>query len=262
MPDYDTVRVEREEAVAIVTMNRPERRNALSPQLDADLRAALDGLAADDAVRAIVLQGAGDGFCAGADLTVLRDDPTPDELYAHLTERYLPLVKRLVTFPAPVLAAVNGTAAGAGMALALAGDLRVMADDAQLMMAFSSIGFVPDSGASYLLVRQVGYSRAFELAAEAAPLPADRCRALGLANRVVPPGDLRSATRSWAQTLAQRPTRALAATKQALQYAETHTLDETVRYEAALQRDMVQTDDHAEGLAAFLEKRAPDFSGS
>ena len=262
MTDFDTLRVERDDAVVTLVMDRPERRNALSPQLDADLRAALDTLTEDDAVRAVVLRGAGDGFCAGADLTVLKDDPTPEELYDHLTDRYLPLVRGLMQLPVPVIAAVHGTAAGAGMALALACDLRVMAETAQLVMAFSSIGFVPDSGASYLLARQVGYSRAFELAAQAEPVPADRCVDLGLANRVAPPDHVVDAAHSWARQLAKRPTRALARTKDALHYGMTHSLSDTVAYEAGLQKEMLTTDDHREGLAAFLEKRSPDFMGS
>jgi 2-(1,2-epoxy-1,2-dihydrophenyl)acetyl-CoA isomerase len=261
MEDLATVRFDREDATATLTMNRPERRNALSPQLDRDLRDAFDRLADTEDIRAVVLRGAGDGFCAGADLTVLQDDPTPEDLYDHLTERYLPLIQRIVTLPLPVLAAVHGTAAGAGMALALACDLRVMAENAQLMMAFSSIGFVPDSGASYLLARQVGYSRAFELAAEAEPLPARDCLDLGLANRLAPPDHLVESARSWAHQLAERPTRALARTKDALRYGMTHSLSETIAFEAGLQKEMVQTEDHKEGLEAFLEKRAPDFSG-
>ena len=262
MPTYDTVRWERDDAVVVLTMNRPERRNALSPQLDEDLRAAFATVRDDDTVRAVVLQGAGGGFCAGADLTILKDGVSPDELYTHLTERYLPLIEAITTAPVPVLGAVHGSAAGAGMALALACDLRVMADDAALLMAFSSIGFVPDSGASYLLARQVGYSRAFELAAEAQPLPAPRCLDLGLTNRVVPADDLAGEARSWAHDLAARPTRALGLTKKALHYSMTHSLRATIEYESRLQTEALQTDDHQEGVAAFLEKRAPEFTGS
>lgn len=261
LPTYETVCYAQSDAVATLTMDRPERRNALNPDLDRDLRAAFDHAGDDEDVRAIVLAAHGDGFCAGADLSVLRQGPTPEELYAHLTERYLPLIEAITTCSKPVLGAVNGVAAGAGMALALACDLRVMADDAALLMAFSQIGFVPDSGASYFLVRQVGYSRAFELAAEAKPLGAEQCRTLGLANRVVPSADLLDAAQEWAQSLAERPTVALGLTKEALQYAQDHDLAATIEFEAELQMNAMQTRDHREGLTAFLEKRAPEFQG-
>lgn len=261
LPDYETVQTARDGAVVTLTMNRPERRNALHPSLDRDLRDALSHVSDDESIRAVVLTGAGDGFCAGADLSVLKQGPTPEELYDHLTTRYLPLIEGLRSCPKPVLAGVNGIAAGAGMALALACDLVVMAEDAAMIMAFSQIGFVPDSGASYFLVRQVGYARAFELAAEAAPLDAAHCHRLGIANKVVPPADLLEQTQKWAAHLATRPTTALALTKEALQHAQDHDLKSTIEFESELQMNALQTRDHREGLQAFLEKRKPTFHG-
>lgn len=260
-PTYETVIYDRADAVVTLTMNRPERRNALHPSLDRDLRAAFDDVSDDDSVRAVVLTGAGAGFCAGADLSVLKQGPTPEELYEHLTTRYLPLIEQIRACPKPVLAAINGMAAGAGMALALACDLRVMAEDAAMIMAFSQIGFVPDSGASYFLVRQIGYARAFELAAEAKPLGAKHCVELGLANRVAEADSIVEETAEWAAHLAQRPTTALALTKEALQFAEDQALKETIEFESELQMNALQTRDHREGLAAFLEKRTPEFLG-
>jgi 2-(1,2-epoxy-1,2-dihydrophenyl)acetyl-CoA isomerase len=242
-------------------MNRPERRNALNRALDRDLRTALDAVADDDAIRAVVLRGAGPGFCAGADLTVLQDATDPDDVYEHIMTRYRPIVEHLVTMEKPVLAAINGMAAGAGCALALACDLRVMAADAHLMVAFSNIGFVPDSGASWLLVRQVGYSRAFAMAAEAKPVPAERCLDLGLANRVVPADELHGAADAWAHELAQRPTLALGLTKQALHAAQHQSLGDTIETEAQLQKQAAASYDHREGVQAFLEKRDPKFKG-
>jgi 2-(1,2-epoxy-1,2-dihydrophenyl)acetyl-CoA isomerase len=258
---YDALSLDVDGAVATIVMQRPERRNALNETLDAELRDAVAAVGDDDAVRAVLLRGAGPGFCAGADLEVLRDGPSPQEIYDHVTERYVPLVRRLTSMPKPVVAAVNGTAAGAGMALALACDLRVMADDARLVLAFSNIGFVPDSGASYLLARQVGYSRAFEMAATADPVDAERCEALGLANRVVPADRLAEAARDWADELAERPTATLGWTKEALRFAMDHSLGRTMEFEARLQSRAVQTDDHAEGVEAFLGKRSPTFTG-
>ena len=260
-PTYDALLFERDGAVVTLTMNRPERRNALNRALEADLTDALRRVRDDAGVRAVVLTGAGKGFCAGADLMSFGGGLTGDVVERHLVEVYGPIVELLATMPKPVLAAVNGVAAGAGCSFALACDLVMMADDAALMQAFINIGLVPDAGSSWFLARQVGYYRAFEIAAEGARIPADRCRELGLANRVVPAAELLGQAQAWAQALAARPTFALALTKKALHTALVSTLGETIRAEATLQRQCVESEDHAEGVAAFLEKRDPAFQG-
>jgi 2-(1,2-epoxy-1,2-dihydrophenyl)acetyl-CoA isomerase len=171
------------------------------------------------------------------------------------------VVRNLRELPIPVIAAVNGAAAGAGCALALACDLRVMAREAALVVAFSSIGLVPDMGTTWLLARHVGYGRAYEMCATGAAVDAERCEAMGLANRVVPRAELAKATAAWAAELAQRPTRALGLTKKALFYAMSSTLPEAIEREAELQRDASATKDHREGVTAFLQKRKPQFEG-
>ena len=262
MTTYETLRIQRDGPVLTVTMNRPERRNALSPQHDEDLRAVFsEGAATDDDVRAVVLTGAGEGFCSGADLTAFEDLPNPEAVEAYLKEHYLPLIEALTTLEKPVIAAVNGAAAGAGCALALACDLRVMAEEATLVVAFSSIGLVPDMGATWFLTRHVGYGRAFEMAATGAPVEAKRCEAMGLANRVVPRNVLIDEATGWAHTLAKRPTRALGLAKRALYHAMSSTLPAAIEREAELQREAAATRDHREGVQAFLEKRAPSFEG-
>lgn len=261
MIELDTVTLQRDGAVATITMNRPKRRNALNAALDADLRDVLTRLADDETVRAVVLRGAGPTFCAGADLTVLKEARDPENIYEHIMTRYLPIVEGLTGLDVPVLAAMNGATAGAGCALALACDLRVMAEDATFVMAFSNIGFVPDSGTTWLLVRQVGYSRAFELAAEATPIDAAQCHDWGLANRVVAADALWDQAHEWAKALAQRPTLALGLTKRALHTAMTHSLADTVEREARLQMEAAASYDHREGVQAFLEKRKPEFEG-
>ncbi|NBC16323.1 MAG: enoyl-CoA hydratase [Bacteroidetes bacterium] len=262
LPTFDTVVLERDDAVATLTMNRPERRNALNRDLERDLMAALETVRDDDAVRAVVLTGAGAGFCAGADLTSFAEMPNPDQVEHHLIKVYGTLVDLLTTMPKPILAAVNGSAAGAGCSLALACDLRVMADDATLLQAFSNIALVPDAGSTWLLARQVGYSRAYQIAIEGDRIPADRCLDLGLTNKVVPPDDLLGAAHDWAHRLAARPTLALGLTKQAMHAAMTSSLQEAIALEARLQKQCLQSDDFTEGVMAFMQKRDPSFTGS
>ena len=259
---YDTLRTQRDGAVLTITMDRPAKRNALNPQLDADLRAAFsEGEATGSDVRAVVLTGAGEGFCSGADLSAFEDLPGPEAVETYLKEHYLPLIEALTTLEKPVIAAVNGTAAGAGCALALACDLRVLAADAALVVAFSSIGLVPDMGTTWLLARHVGYGRAYEMCATGAAVGAERCHRMGLANRVVPREALTQEAAGWAQELAGRPTRALGLTKRALYHALSSTLPEAIEREAELQREAAATADHREGVEAFLQKRVPQFEG-
>lgn len=258
---YEALLVDRDAAVLTITMNRPERRNALNRALEHDLIHALTLARDDESLRAVVLTGAGKGFCAGADLTSFGGRLTGDQAREHILTAYWPIVELLVTMPKPVIGAINGVAAGAGCSLALACDLLVMADDASLLQAFSNIALVPDAGSSWFLAQQIGYHRAYQLAIEGERLPAMDCLRLGLANKAVPADDLLTEAQAWAATLAQRPTLALGLTKRAMHAAMTATLEETVRLEADLQARCFDSYDHAEGLQAFLDKREPQFTG-
>lgn len=262
MPAYQTILYEVADGVARLTLNRPERRNALNPELNSELLAALRQAESDPQVRCLLVTGAGKGFCSGADLAVFQDRPSPDVVYDNIVNGLGPLVTTIVKMPKTVIAAVNGAAAGAGASLALACDLRVMAHDASLLMAFSNIGLVPDAGATWFLVRQIGFSRAFELAAGGDQIPAARCLDLGLANKVVPAADLLDISLAWALNMAQRPALALGKTKHALHYAQLHDLQSTVEYEARLQQEAYQSADFVEGVSAFLQKRKPQFRGA
>jgi 2-(1,2-epoxy-1,2-dihydrophenyl)acetyl-CoA isomerase len=247
--------------VATITLNRPETRNAIDDALLKGMRAAFERARDDDAVRAVVLTGAGRGFCAGANLAAFDGGLTPEGIAAYINDNYRPLILMICALPKPVIGAVNGVAAGAGASLALACDMRVMADDASIMMAFSNIGLVPDAGATWFLARQVGYSRAFEIAAEAERIGAARCLELGLANQVAPAAELLGAAQARAERLAQRPTLALALTKLALARALQSDLAGAIAYEAELQGQTIVSHDHKEGLAAFRERRRPEFKG-
>jgi 2-(1,2-epoxy-1,2-dihydrophenyl)acetyl-CoA isomerase len=261
MPPYSTIHYERQENIVLLTLNRPERRNALDLELTGELRAGLQQAAEDDQVRAVLLTGAGKGFCAGADLSMFQSKPTAEQVYEIIISSYKPLRERIAGMNKPVIAAINGVAAGAGASLALACDLRLMAHDASIMMAFSNIGLVPDAGATWFLARQVGYSRAFEIAAEGNRIPAERCLELGLTNKIVPAEQLLSIAIAWARKLAERPTLALGLTKQAMQHAQLNDLSSTMAYEATLQKQAVGSQDFMEGVLAFMQKREPNFKG-
>ena len=198
-----------EQQVVTIVLNRPEKRNAFTPDMLQALRDAFENAANDDDVRAILVTGAGKGFCAGQDLSIFDGIPQPDEVRNVILEYYRPMIQSIVTLEKPVIAAINGVAAGAGASLALACDLRVMADDASILMAFSNIGLVPDAGASWFLTRLVGYSRAYEIAALGERIYADRCLELGLANWLTDAETLGEDALARAVELSQRPTIAL-----------------------------------------------------
>lgn len=261
MSTESSVLTQIKQQVAIITLNRPAKRNAFTPEMLQALRAALLAAADDSAIRAILLTGAGKGFCAGQDLAIFDGVPSPARVKEVVLDYYRPLIQSIVALRKPVLAALNGVAAGAGASLALACDLRIMAHDASLLMAFSNIGLVPDAGASWFLTRLVGYSRAFEIAALGERVTAERCLELGLTNWVTGADTLMEDAFARAQQLAERPTLALGMTKQALLQATGQALDDILLLEAELQAQATATADHSEGIAAFVEKRPPLFRG-
>ena len=244
--------------VATVTLDRPDALNALTRDSRRKLAAELRSLGQRADVRAIVLAGAGRAFCAGQDL---REEEALADVETTIIDTYIPVVEAIQELRAPVIAAINGAAAGAGLSFALACDWRVMADDAVLMMAFSNIGLVPDSGGSWLLPRIVGYERAFELAASGRRVQADEAASLGLVQQVVPRDEVVANARALASSLAARPPLAVAWTKRLMREALSQTLGETMRSEAAVQAEAVATADHAEGVRAFSEKRPARFEG-
>lgn len=263
MPDpdsasYETLLQQLDAGVATLTLNRPEALNALNATLRRELLAALNAARRDDQTRAVVITGAGRGFCSGADL---RGGPGEREFRRVVTSEYNPLVEAIRGLPKPVIASVNGVAAGAGVSLAFAADLVVAADDARFVPAFNRIGLVPDSGLTRTLVRGLGRHRAFEILLGERQLGADDAAAAGLVAAVVPADRLADTTAELARRLASGPTRAIGLTKRLVNAAEDTGLSASLAAEAALQELAGRTEDHAEGVAAFGEKRDPHFRG-
>jgi 2-(1,2-epoxy-1,2-dihydrophenyl)acetyl-CoA isomerase len=257
----DGLRVEIDGPVATLTLDRPAALNALTVAVKVALREALEEIAAGRTVRAVILTGAGRAFCSGQDLAE-RDLPDAAPLDVELRERYNPIIRAIRSMGQPVIAAINGVAAGAGASLAFACDLRIAAADARFVLAFGKIGLVPDSGATWFLPRLVGAARAAEIALVGDPISAEEALRIGLVSSVVPADDLMREARSLAELIAARSPLAVSLTKGALERAATIDLDEALDGEAKLQGIAGASADHAEGLAAFREKRAPRFTGS
>ena len=254
------LRYEVSQAIATITLDRPDARNALDATLKRELLAAIRAAGRDRAVRVVVLTGAGSAFCAGQDLRETADPGAPP-LSTVLRETYNPLILAMRRLDKPIVAAVNGVAAGAGMALALACDLRIAADSASFVLAFGRVGLVPDSGTTWFLPRLVGPARAAELALVGDPVSATNAERWGLVNRVVPATELQTEARALALRLAAGAPRALALTKRALNRSFDAGLEAQLEDEASLQGIAGRTADHREGVAAFLAKRPPRFTG-
>ena len=246
--------------VATITLNRPEALNSLTVPMKQELLAAFQGVERDTAVRAVILTGAGRAFCAGQDLKErLQPDAAP--LGVELRERYNPVIRAMRSLPKPIVGAINGVAAGAGASLAMACDLRIASETASFALAFGRVGLVPDSGATWFLPRLVGATKAAEIALLGDPVSAADAERIGLVGRVVGAADLASEARAVAARLAAGAPRAMALTKRALEAAWDRDLDATLDAEADLQDAAGRTKDHREGMAAFIEKRPPRFTG-
>ena len=256
---YDT-----DAGVGVITLDRPDVLNAFDDDLGRELLDVFAKASDDSGVRCIVVTGSGRAFSSGEDLGALADGykrGDVPELGRTLVERYNPLIKAVRSAPKPVVAAVNGVAAGAGASLALACDFRVASEHAKLVIAFTKVGLVPDSGALWFLAKMIGTSRAWDLAATARPLAAQEALGLGIFHRVLGADEFEEGWRSFARELAEGPTRALALTKSLLYDAAERSLDEQLDLEVDAQAEAGRTADHLEGVQAFLGKRAPRYEG-
>ena len=259
---YETILFQVDSGIARLTLNRPDKLNSFNTQMHGEVRQALSGIP-ESGARVLVLTGAGRGFCAGQDLGDRAVAPGSQgvDLGESLEKRYNPLVATLRNLAMPVIAAVNGVAAGAGANIALACDIVIAARSANFVQAFSKLGLIPDSGGTWFLPRLVGDARAMGLTLLGNKLPAEQAAAWGLIWQCVEDAELAATVDAMARQFAVAPTRGLAATKKALRRSWQNTFEEQLNVERDVQRELGRSDDYAEGVAAFTEKRSPRFTG-
>ncbi len=258
---YEALKVTMADRVMTIAINRPDKLNALNNQALTELMGALKSAEQDEECRVVVLTGVGRGFCAGQDLKEHQQDGGAGHIGEHVARYYNPLALKLYHFPKPTIAMVNGVAAGAGMSLALAADFRIASTTARFSQAFVKIGLVPDSGSSYLLPRLIGQARALEMAMLGDVLDAETAYQWGLLHRLVDPTELQAVTDALARRLADGPPIALAMIKRSLHRGIEHSFEESLESERGFQSAAARTEDHHEGIEAFISKRAPEFRG-
>jgi 2-(1,2-epoxy-1,2-dihydrophenyl)acetyl-CoA isomerase len=261
---FESIQYAVDNGIAILTLNRPDKLNSFTQAMHLEVRAALNALQEDATVRVLVLTGAGRGFCAGQDLgdRAVAPGAKPADLGDSVEQFYAPLVMTLRSLPMPVICAVNGVAAGAGANLALACDIVIAAQSASFIEAFCRLGLIPDTGGTWHLPRLVGMARATGLAMLGDKLSAEKAEQWGLIWRCVPDADLMTEVMAMATHFATAPTKGLAFTKKALQASYANTLPEQLQLEGAMMRELGNSHDYREGVAAFLAKRPANFTGA
>lgn len=262
MNSFETLLVEASDNVCVVTMNRPDVYNALNEQMKKDLNDVLRVAGKDPSIRCMVIRGAGDkAFCSGQDLKEHSGKAERRSLRKSLEQSYNPMIRKMRAMEKPIIGMINGVAAGAGLSIALACDMRIMADHARLIEVFVRIALVPDSGSHWFLPRLVGMARAFEYAALGNDINSDEAERVGLVNKVVAGPNLELATMEIAHKLAAGPTKTIGLIKRTLNKSLNASLNELLDYEAMIQEVASNTDDHREGINAFLEKKTAVFKG-
>lgn len=261
--DYETIMLEISDGAARLTLNRPERLNSFTVQMHGEVADALTRIETDDAIRAVVITGAGRGFCAGQDLSDRAVAPGGDavDLGDSVERFYAPLIRRITSLPKPVIAAVNGVAAGAGANIALACDVVIASRSAKFIQSFANIGLIPDSGGTWVLPRLVGQARALGLALTGEPLPAETAEQWGLIWKCVDDEALQDEVATLAARFATGPTRGLARTKELIRASSLRSLDAQLDIERDAMRELGFSHDYQEGVAAFTAKRQPVFTG-
>lgn len=264
MTEENILLTEVKNGVGIITLNRPDKLNAFNDELTFQLQDALKGMERNKDVRALVITGSGRGFSAGQDLqsrSISQDMGERPSLGDSIRRRYNPVITKIRRMEKPVIAAVNGVAAGAGASLAFACDFRIVSENASFIQSFTKVGLVPDSGSTFMLPRLIGVTRAFELMLSADKLKAEEALKLNLVNEVVKQDDVLPKSLELAEKLAKGPTKAFGLTKRAINNAIFHDLEDLLEYEAGLQEIAGRSDDFEEGVKAFVEKREPAYTG-
>ena len=257
---FETIQYNLSGSVLTVTLNRPDRYNALTEQMHREIGEAFKQAAKDENVRAVILTGAGKAFCSGQDLKEIKDMPGRN-LGDSLRKNYNPNILRIRGLEKPVLCALNGVAAGAGMSFALACDLIIAAESASMIQSFINVGLVPDSGSTWMLAHLVGYHKAFEITTTGRKLDAGEMEELGLVHKIVPDDEVMSQTMELAEKYAAAPTRAIGLIKRGLNRMPAANLEQALEYEAFSQEIAGMSEDYKEGVAAFNEKRKANFGG-
>lgn len=261
MKEYTFLKFQVTKGVGIITLNRPEVYNALNDEITFELQDALKFCTKDSSVRVVVLTGEGKAFCSGQDLK--DSSKNPDRSFSKsLHKRYNPIINAIRNMPKPVICSLNGVAAGAGCSLVLACDYTIASENATLIEVFINIGLVLDSGSSWFLPRLISYNKAFEISTLGSKIDASTAHEMGMINTVVPHDELENATQEIANRYAQAPTKAIGLIKKMLNQAYTKNLKESLEYEAYAQEIAGSSNDHKEGVNAFLEKRKPEFKGN
>lgn len=261
MSTFETITFVIDSGVGTITLNRPESYNAVNEQLSTELRLALEQAANDESVRCLVITGAGKAFCSGQDLKDAPSGGGKRSLEDSLERRYNPIIRLMTSMPKPIIAGINGVAAGAGLSLALAADVRIMSSAARLVEAFIGIALIPDSGATYFYPRMLGYARAFEFATRNTPIGAEEALRLGMVNSIAHPKAFNEALHATAVEYAKGPTRSFGFVKHLLQQGMVQPLESMLELEKRYQQLAGESHDYTEGVQAFIEKRSPNFKG-
>ena len=258
---YNSLKYDLSDGVCTITFNRPDFYNAFNDEISYEFQDALKSAAKDNEVRVVVITGEGKAFCSGQDLKSARNE---DErmFYNSLEKRYNPIIRAMRKLPKPIIARLNGVAAGAGCSLALAADMIIARESAKLVEVFINIGLVPDSGSSFFLPNLVGYQKAFELCAMGTKVSAQEALEMGIVNKVVPDDELDEAVKQYTDYFAKAPTKSIGMIKKMLNKAATSSLDDMLEYEKYSQQIAGSSEDYKEGKQAFLDKRKPEFKGT
>lgn len=263
MSDDNILLLEKKDCVGIITLNRPDKLNAFNDELTSKLKDTLKDIERDVTIKAVILTGSGRGFCSGQDLQDrdLRQKGQRPSLGISIRQRYNPIILKIRSIEKPVIAAINGVAAGAGASLAFACDFRIAADDAYFVQSFTKVGLIPDSGSTFFLPRLIGITKSFELMLTADKLDASEAMRLGILNKIVPGTKLMDEAQALAKRLTAGPSLAYGLTKRAVNRAIFPDIEELLEYEASLQEIAGRSDDFEEGVKAFVEKREPAYKG-